>query len=167
LDDDGSLTPEQQEVFMTLDTQFLSDYVEIRQLNALYNRLADSGDGDAYAQLYTDDAEFHIVGNQTYCGRKEIASAANATKVTVHVTTEPEIEIDGDSASQRLRMLTVYRAEDLSKNDFVASGCYLDELKRTQDGWRYYRRRVELDLDINAVFEKMAVTDSFAALVKK
>ena len=123
--------------------------------------------GDAYAQLYTDDAEFHIVGNQTYCGRKEIASAANATKVTVHVTTEPEIEINGDSASQRLRMLTVYRAEDLSKNDFVASGWYLDELKRTPDGWRYYRRRVELDLDINAVFEKMAVTDSFAALVKK
>lgn len=152
---------------MTLDIQFLSDYVEIRQLNALYNRLGDSGDGAAYAQLYTQDGEFHIVGNQVYCGREEIAAAAAATTVTVHVTSEPEIEIDGDSATQRLRMLSVYRAEDLSRNDFVCSGWYQDELKRTADGWRYFRRRAELDLDITAVFEKMSITDSFAALVKK
>ena len=152
---------------MTLDIQFLSDYVEIRQLNARYNRLADSGDGDAYAQMYTEDAEFHIVGNQTYCGREEIASAAAATKVTVHVTTEPEIEIDGDAATQRVRMLSVYRAEDLSRNDFVASGWYVDELKRTADGWRYYRRRAELDLDIAEVFLKMTITESFATLAKE
>lgn len=152
---------------MTLDIQFLSDYVEIRRLNALYNRLADGGDGDAYAQLYTEDAEFHIVGNQVYRGREEIASAAAATTVTVHVTTEPEIEVDGDSATQRVRMLSVYRAEDLSRNDFVASGWYVDELKRTADGWRYFRRRAELDLEITAVFEKMSISDSFASLLKE
>ncbi len=152
---------------MSLDIQFLSDYVEIRQLNATYNRLADSGDGEAYAQLYTEDAEFHIAGNQTYYGRQEIASAAAATKVTVHVTTEPEIAIDGDTATQRVRMLSVYRAEDLSRNDFVASGWYVDELKRTADGWRYHRRRAELDLDIAEVFRKMTITDSFAALAKE
>jgi 3-phenylpropionate/cinnamic acid dioxygenase small subunit len=151
---------------MSDDIQYLLDYVAIRQLNALYNRLADGGDGDAYSQLYTEDAEFNIVGNQTYCGRKEIASAAAATKVTVHVTTEPEIEIDGDSATQRVRMLSVYRAEDLSRNDFVASGWYVDELKRTEDGWRYHRRRAELDLDIAEVFRKMTITESFAALAK-
>jgi 3-phenylpropionate/cinnamic acid dioxygenase small subunit len=152
---------------MTLDVQFLSDYIEIRLLNALYNRLADDGDGNAYAQLYTEDAEFNIVGNQTYCGREEIASAAAATAVTIHVTTEPEIEIDGDSATQRVRMLSVYRAEDLSKNEFVASGWYIDKLKRTAEGWRYFRRRAELDLDLTAVFEKMSITDSFAAILKK
>ena len=152
---------------MTLDVQFLSDYIEIRRLNALYNRLADDGDGDAYAQLYTEDGEFHIVGNQTYCGREEIAAAAAATSVTIHVTTEPEIEIDGDSAAQRVRMLSVYRAEDLSKNEFVASGWYIDQLKRTPEGWRYFRRCADLDLDLTAVFEKMSITDSFAAILKK
>ena len=151
---------------MTLDIQFLSDYVEIRRLNALYNRLADSGDGDDYAQLFTEDAEFHISGNQTYCGRTEIASAAAATKVTVHVTTEPEIEIDGDSATQRVRMMALYRAEDRSRNDFVASGWYVDQLRRTEDGWRYYRRRAELDLEVSEVLQKMTITDAFAALAK-
>jgi uncharacterized protein (TIGR02246 family) len=151
---------------MSLDIQFLSDYVEIRRLNALYNRLADNGDGEAYAQLFTEDAEFHIAGNQTYYGRQEIASAAAATKVTVHITTEPEIEIDGDSATQRVRMIALYRAEDRSRNDFVASGWYVDKLKRTADGWRYHRRRAELDLEINEVFRKMTITESFAALTK-
>ena len=152
---------------MTLDVQFLSDYIEIRRLNALYNRLADDGDGHAYAQLYTEDAEFHIAGNQTYYGREEIAAAAAATSVTIHVTTEPEIEIDGDSATQRVRMLSVYRAEDLSRNEFVASGWYVDELKRTAEGWRYFRRRAELDLNLNEVFNKMSITESFAALLKE
>jgi hypothetical protein len=63
-------------------------------------------------------------------------------------------------------MLSVYRAEDLSRNDFVASGWYVDELKRTEDGWRYHRRRAELDLDIAEVFRKMTITESFAALAK-
>ena len=151
---------------MTLDLQTLSDYMEIRQLNARYNRLADSGDGEAYAQCFTEDAEFHISGNQTYCGRKEIASAAAATQVTVHVTTEPEIDIDGDSATQRVRMLSVYRAKDRSRNDFVASGWYVDQLKRTDEGWRFYRRRAELDLEIEQVLEKMGITAAFEALAK-
>ena len=85
----------------------------------------------------------------------------------MHVTTEPEIEIDGNSSFQRVRMLNAYRAEDLSKNDFVDSEWYLDELMRTPDSLQYYRRRVELDLNINTVFRKMEITDSFTVLLKK
>lgn len=151
---------------MTLDTQFLSDYVSIRRLNALYNRLADDADGKAYSQLFTEDAEFTIAGNQTYVGRDEIASAAAATSVTVHITTEPEIEIDGDTATQRVRMISVYRAEDLTRNEFVATGWYIDTLKRTPDGWKYFRRRAELDLHIEEVFNKMTITESFAKIKK-
>jgi len=149
---------------MTFDLQYLSDYVAIRQLNALYNRYADIGDGEAYAGLYTEDAEFHIVGNRVYHGRAEIAPAASATRVTVHVTTEPEIEIDGDVARQRVRMLSIYRAEDGSRNEFVASGWYIDELKRTAEGWRYHRRRVELDIPVSEVFRKMTISEQFAQL---
>jgi hypothetical protein len=79
---------------------------------------------------------------------------------------EPEIEIDGDAATHRVHMLSVYRAEDRSRNDFVASGWCVDELKRTENGWRFFGRRAELDLDITEVFQKMMITDSFAALAK-
>jgi len=37
----------------------------------------------------------------------------------------------------------------------------------TPDSLQYYRRRVELDLDINTVFRKMEITDSFTVLLKK
>ena len=47
------------------ELQYLSDYVAIRQLNAKYNRYADLADGTSYSNLFTEDAEFHIVGEAT------------------------------------------------------------------------------------------------------
>lgn len=151
---------------MTYNLQELSDIAEIRQLNARYNRIADLGEGEAYAAHFTEDAEFEIIGNRIYRGREEIASAAASTQVTVHVTAEPEIELNGDTATQRLRMLSVVRAPDGSRNEFVASGWYIDKLKRTKDGWLFHRRQAKLDLAIDKVFEKMGVADAFAKLAE-
>lgn len=151
---------------MAYTLQELSDIAEIRQLNARYNRAADLGEGEAYAAHFTKHAEFEIVGNRIYRGREEIASAAASTQVTVHVTTEPEIELDGDTATQRLRMLSVVRAPDVSRNEFVASGWYIDTLKRTKGGWLYHRRQASLDLAIDKVFAKMGVAEAFAKLVE-
>lgn len=139
----------------TDNLQFLADYIAIRQLNATYNRHADRADGEAYANLYTEDGELNIVGEGIYSGREQIAARCNATTTAVHITTEPEIDINGDTALQRVRMLTVLQDGKGTRNEFVASGWYIDELKRTEAGWRYYRRRVELDLDINSVLEKV------------
>ena len=63
-------------------------------------------------------------------------------------------------------MMALYRAEDRSRNDFVSSGWYVDELKRTADGWRYYRRRAEVDLELSEVLQKMGITEAFEALAK-
>jgi len=135
--------------------QYLSDYVAIRQLNATYNRYGNLADGKSYSSLFTEDAEFNIVGEGIYVGREQIAARCNATTTAVHVTTEPELDISGDIAQQRVRMLTVLQDGNGTRNEFVASGWYIDELKRTEEGWRYHRRRVELDLDINAVLAKV------------
>lgn len=142
----------------------LSDIAEIRQLNARYNRLADQGESEAYARCYTEDAEFEIVGNRTYNGRAEIAAAAAATQVTVHVTTEPEIELDGNTARQRVRMLSIMLAPDVGRNEFVASGWYIDTLKRTSEGWLFQTRRAQLDLPIQEVFQKMGISEAFNKL---
>ena len=147
---------------MKYDLQALSDIAEIRQLNARYNRLADMGDGEAYALNYTEDAEFNIVGNKIYRGRKEIAEAAASTTVTVHVTTEPEIELHGDTATQRVRMMSLLNNGD--RNEFISTGWYIDTLKRTPEGWRYHRREVRLDLGVEQVFEKMGIAEAFHKL---
>lgn len=149
---------------MKYDLQALSDIAEIRQLNARYNRVADHGDGEGYAANFTEDAEFEIAGNRIYRGRHEIAQAAAATKVTVHVTAEPEIELNGDTATQKLRMLSVVSDPANQRNEFVASGWYDDVLQRTKDGWQFKRRCASLDLDIQKVFEKMGVGAAFNRL---
>ena len=137
------------------ELQYLLDYVAIRQLNAKYNRYADLADGTSYSNLFTEDAQFNIVGEGIYVGREQIAARCNATTTAVHVTTEPELDIIDDTAQQRVRMLTVLQDGTGTRNEFVASGWYIDVLKRTKDGWRYHRRRVELDLDIDAVVAKV------------
>ena len=71
------------------------------------------------------------------------------------MTTEPEIDISGDTAQQRVRILTVPQDGKGTRNEFVASRWYIDELQRTEKCWRYHQRRVELGLDINAVVEKI------------
>jgi ketosteroid isomerase-like protein len=151
---------------MKYDLQALSDIAEIRQLNASYNRAADRGDGITYASHFTEDAEFEIVGNRIYCGRTEIAQAASATTVTVHVTTEPEIDLDGDFATQRVRMLAVVFDPSSRRNEFVSSGWYEDLLHRTDAGWKYKFRRARLDLDIQMVFEKMGIGEAFNKLAQ-
>ena len=137
------------------ELQYLSDYVAIRQLNAKYNRYADLADGVSYSNLFTSDAEFNIVGEGIYIGREQIAARCNATTTAVHVTTEPELDINGDTARQRVRMLTVLQDGKGTRNEFVASGWYDDELIRTEEGWRYHRRTVVLDLDVNTILEKI------------
>jgi hypothetical protein len=146
------------------DLQYVLDYIEIRDLAARYNRFADLADGENYAALFTLDGEFEIVGNRTYRGRDEIASACNATQVTVHITCDPLIEIDGDRATQRSRLLAFFLATDGSANEFVSTGWYVDELVRTPDGWRFRRRRAQTDLRLDAVHERMSITAAFAAL---
>jgi hypothetical protein len=142
--------------------RYLLDYVAIRELCARYNRYADAGDGENYAELFTEDAEFHIVGpgkgvywnDGVYRGRQEIASCCARVMTTVHITTDPLIEIQGDLAQQTSRTLIGFLSADRLRNEIVATGIYRDELKRTPEGWRFYRRRAEIDLQLPELARK-------------
>jgi 3-phenylpropionate/cinnamic acid dioxygenase small subunit len=147
------------------DVQWISDYLAIRDLSARYNYLADTGDGEGYAALFTEDGEFDVVGNRVYRGHAELAAcAATAANKTVHVTADPIIEIDGDTARQRSRLISCLRTEDGSRNEFVNTGFYIDELRRTPAGWRFVRRRAEVDLNTEEMLVKLGVRDALAQI---
>jgi hypothetical protein len=147
------------------DLQTISDYLEIRDLSARYNYFADTGDGEAYADLWTEDGEFEVVGNRTYRGRAELAAcAATAAQRTVHVTADPLIEIDGDVARQRSRIISCLRTPEGDRNEFVNTGFYFDILHRTADGWRFHRRRAEVDLNTEEMLVKLGVRDALAEI---
>ena len=143
------------------DLQRISDILEIRDLCARYNYYADQGDGEAYAALYVEDGEFEVEGHGVYRGPAELAAvAATAAKRTVHVTADPIIEIDGDTATQRSRLISCMRTPDASRNEFVNTGYYVDTLRRTPRGWRIVRRKAELDLTAGQVLAKNNTIDA-------
>jgi uncharacterized protein (TIGR02246 family) len=148
-----------------LDLQQISDYIEICTLSAQYNYLADAGDGEAYADLYTEDGYFEVVGNRVYRGRAELAAcAATAANKTVHVTANPIIEVDGDTATQRSRLISCLRTPDGTRNEFVNTGYYIDVLRRTPAGWRFVSRRAEGDLNAPELLARLGVSEALAQI---
>jgi uncharacterized protein (TIGR02246 family) len=148
-----------------LTQQEISDYIEIATLSARYNFFADSGDGESYASLFTEDGAFDVVGNRTYRGRAELAAcAATAANKTVHVTANPIVEVDGDEATQRCRLISCMRNADGSRNEFVNTGYYVDRLRRTSEGWRFVTRRAEVDLNAHELLTKLDVRDALAQI---
>ena len=146
------------------DDRKWEDYIAIRNLIGRLNEYADAANGHSYSELYVDDGVFEIAGHGTHVGRQAIAKVCEAMKVTVHVTTDHVIEIDGDEAHQRSRLLAFYLAQDGSANNFVTSGRYLDQLIRTDAGWRIKHRKAITDLNQDEVLERMNATEVFGAL---
>jgi hypothetical protein len=151
---------------VTRDLAWVLDYIAIRDLSARYNRFAEVGDGERYADCWTEDGELDLVGSQVFRGRQELAGVGAAGALTTHITTDPLIEVDGDVARQTSRLITTYKAPDRSANEFVGTGIYTDELRRTADGWRFHRRRVDLDLEPSEVFRKSHIEEAFARLAE-
>jgi ketosteroid isomerase-like protein len=124
---------------------YLSDYVAIRELSGRYVRFADEGDGEGYASLYTEDGEFVAIGGRLLKGRAAIAAYVSTVKNVIHTTTDPLVEINGDTARQTSRLVAFYRKPDGTGVRFSTTGWYTDELVRTSEGWKIRSRRVDLD----------------------
>ena len=60
-------------------------------------------------------------------------------------------EIDGDSAKQTATLILSKRVPDKSSFTVLTAGRYTDTLAKTADGWRFTRRRIELDIDISHI----------------
>jgi len=141
-----------------LDLAGVVDFLAIRQLSARYNRFADAADGEAFAALFTPDGVFEIRGNR-YVGAQEIAAVCARTVGVVHITTDPLVDIDGDTAVQTSRVIAVHAAPDKSDVRFVSTGNYTDRLVRTSEGWLFAHRRGELDLEYEKVRAVLGTVD--------
>ncbi len=125
------------------------DLVAIWNLDAAYCHRIDAGDGDAYAELFTPDGVFEIVGLTTARGHGELAANARAfprlMPRTRHQIHDTHVVVDGDRAHQ-LAYLSVVGVG--AEPRLVQTGRYEDELVRTDRGWRFARRRLTLDGDL-------------------
>jgi ketosteroid isomerase-like protein len=121
-----------------------------------YGHSIDYGDEAGWVDCFTEDGVWDVryrKGSKprTLCeGRASLASYISGhtrapAKYHKHVLVEPQIVVDGDSATVDSYFMKV-DAQDEGRSEIVAIGRYRDDLVREADGrWRFRQRICEVE----------------------
>jgi uncharacterized protein (TIGR02246 family) len=130
------------------------DKLEIREVIERYMRYNDDRAADAIAELFHEDVRFQVMG-RVVSGRDAVRSVfvGAGPEVTawtepgglltqpgsVHISSNPVIDVDGDTATAETDFLVVDRGENgRAKASLV--GRYRDEFRRVDGRWLIYTR---------------------------
>jgi uncharacterized protein (TIGR02246 family) len=123
-----------------------ADKVEIHELISRYNLAADAGDGEAYAATFTEDGSIQFL-DEVVSGRQALAELGRSLPLREHdgrhLSANVVIEVDGDGAVARSTFVKVIAGAPAR---FGGTASFRDELRRTEGGWRFARRRAVADL---------------------
>jgi ketosteroid isomerase-like protein len=130
------------------DSQTLLAKLAIREVLERYMRFNDDRAADRIAELFDENAIFQVVG-QLIVGREAIRAFFGGgdeqpkawtepgerlkQPPSVHLSANPVIDIDGDTATSELDFLVVGRGEDGRARSTLV-GRYRDHLRRLDDG---------------------------------
>lgn len=121
----------------------LEDRDAIRQIQIDYGNAIDRAEVDRFAALFADDGEIKLGPLARGKGPAEIREAVKylmSTDGTVHLISNPEISVDGDTATACANWSVVAPDAD-GKPVITMTGYHKDDLVRTPDGWRIKLRR--------------------------
>jgi 3-phenylpropionate/cinnamic acid dioxygenase small subunit len=133
---------------MALSLQEISDRIEIDDLLIRYTKAIDQKDWKLLDTVFTPDAELDYVSSGGIKGgypevRAWLEKALAIFPVTLHYVTNSEVTLQGDRAAARTAVYNpmFFKNPDGSMHHFAVGAWYVDELVRTQQGWRIARRR--------------------------
>lgn len=126
----------------------VADHIEIIQLIQRYAKALDEKDFGLLRTVFTEDAQLvYLMGEQRIeCSILQVDELfrSRLTKCcwTSHLVSNPMIELQGDRAhtSSRVTATHMQIREDGSRNIWIVSGSYEDELVLKTDGWRICKR---------------------------
>jgi len=125
--------------------QALEDREAIRSLIAAYGPLADAGEADAVAALWTTDGVYGVGGMGEGRGREAIAGLIDGpvhralmADGCAHLLGPVAIDLDGDRAVARGHSVVLRHCDGGFAIHRVSANRW--ELVRTEDGWRVSRR---------------------------
>ena len=135
-----------------LSQQELSDRFEIQDLIYRYAQLVDGREIDALRTVFTEDAYIDYSAMGGAVGNLEdtltflkASLTADLFPSTQHLNANLQINVDGDTGIGRVMC---FNPMDMAlpggeKHLFFLGLWYLDEYRRTADGWRISRREEE------------------------
>lgn len=120
-----------------------ADDVAIRRLLAAYCHAYDDGRTEDFAALFTDDAQFTVMG-VTHTGRAAIRENIGAWKPGTppgqHITYNTVLDVAGDTADAATDFAYLQRSDDGLR--LTQAGRYLDEFVREDGEWRIHSRTI-------------------------
>jgi len=119
------------------------DHTAITRLMYEYARCADVKDYPGFDQVFCEDAVFDYHGDQVQ-PRSAIAQMMRNLEqfsVTQHLVANVLYEVKGDSAHGETYCVAVHILPQGDTSEKIDMGIkYVDELRRTAQGWRILRR---------------------------
>ncbi|MHB1137372.1 MAG: nuclear transport factor 2 family protein [Microthrixaceae bacterium] len=136
-----------------LDLQEISDRLELTDLMVRYSHAVDTRSWDEFDDIFTPDA---VIDYTAFGGprgtleetKQYLASTLSQFPSFQHLLANPELRIDGDSATGRtmcFNPMGVARPEGEAGEPrmFFCGLWYLDTFRRTEQGWRIATRSEE------------------------
>jgi 3-phenylpropionate/cinnamic acid dioxygenase small subunit len=128
--------------------QALVDRAEIENLLARYAAALDGHDWGLLATCFTTDARYRFAHAGDVVGFEAIAEVCRASleplDASQHLIGSPHVEVEGDRARSRCSFQAQHvRREAEGGRNYVVAGTYVDELCRTDAGWRIERRELQ------------------------
>jgi uncharacterized protein (TIGR02246 family) len=128
--------------------QRVEDELAIRRILVDYSATQDARDYEGYAALFAKNGEW-VNGKTVHRGREAILKMLNdlygppppgyVNNESYHITSNPQIDVNGDRATARSRHLLVMRGPKGEPTPVLA-GRYEDELIREDGEWKILRR---------------------------
>jgi hypothetical protein len=132
---------------MTLSIQEISDRIEINDLLTRYTTAIDDKNWELLDTCFTPDARIDYVSSGGIAGeypevRAWLAKALGIFSVTIHAITNSVIELDGDTAKGKTLVSNPMALDDPEGEQriFTVYAYYIDDLVRTEAGWRIAKR---------------------------
>jgi hypothetical protein len=133
-----------------LSQQEISDRLEIQDLLYRYAELIDGKDFDGLRDVFHEDAhvDYSAFGGSVGDREETIAFLKKAMPLfpnTQHLNANLQIRVDGDTGAGRVMCLNPQEMNlpGGGTQVFLLGLWYVDEYRRTDAGWRIYRRSEE------------------------
>jgi hypothetical protein len=130
-----------------LSLQEMSDRIEIQDLLVRYAHAVDTRDWKQFAGLFTEEAVVDYTAFGGPCGTVEEVTAFLAAVLpmfaaTQHLVANSAVTLDGDRATARTMCHNpmALPGEEGEAGLLLCGLWYVDELRRTPEGWRLHHR---------------------------
>lgn len=128
----------------------VADHLEILNLYARYNHTIDAADLVAWIECFAVGGVLDVPSaGVMYQGADELLAFGKSYKAGAeldrHLTTNIEVCGKGSEARGRAYLLMCRGRSDGNPPTFHMSGRYEDNLRKTEDGWRFVTRILRFD----------------------